>query len=344
MQFLFVFYFFIYSNFVWAQGLSIASWNIERLGHGSNKNYESLGIVGSHFDFIAIQEAMTVQGLELLKNALEQATRSSWDMMYSHPIGRGSYKEKYAFIWREESVAYESGAVVYLDRYDLYAREPYSARFIDLTTGEPFVAATVHIVFGRSVGDRTPEINELAEYWSWLHETYDDTPVLLLGDFNLPPTHAAWQPLLDRGAIPLITQGATTLSSIDGRYANLYDNVFIDESNTIGVSSSGILRFPELLGWTHEQARAYVSDHAPVFVLTHGAGLHLIEEVSITPQPSPGEKRVLREGPIIGNRNSMIAHRPDCPSYDAVAERNRVPFSTLSEALESGFRLAENCP
>lgn len=188
-----------------ANGLAIASWNIERLGHGSSKNYEALGIIGTHFDFIAVQEAMTAEGLEKLRASLEIASGEPWDMMYSHPIGRGSYKEKYAFIWREESVAYESGAVVYLDRYDLYAREPYSARFIDLTTGEPFVAATVHIVFGRSVGDRTPEINELAEYWSWLHETYDDTPVLLLGDFNLSPTHAAWQPLLDRGAIPLIT-------------------------------------------------------------------------------------------------------------------------------------------
>jgi hypothetical protein len=110
-----------------AQGLAIASWNIERLGHGSSKSYEALGVIGANFDFIAVQEAMTDEGMVLFHEALEDVTGDAWAMLYSHPIGRGSYKEQYGFIWREAKVAYESGAVVYLDRQDLYAREPYSA-------------------------------------------------------------------------------------------------------------------------------------------------------------------------------------------------------------------------
>ena len=337
---------FAFGSVASAQGLAIASWNIERLGHGSNKSFEALGVIGAHFDFIAIQEAMTAEGLERLKESLEAHSNDEWEMMYSHPIGRGSYKEKYAFAWRTSTVAYESGAVVYLDRYDLFAREPYSARFVDLTTGDQFVAATVHILYGRSVGDRTPEINELAEYWVWLHETYDNTPVLLMGDFNLAPTHNAWSALYSRGARPLITSGATTLSSHDGRYANLYDNIFVDADPQLAIRSAGILRFPEILGWTHEESRAHASDHAPVFLLTHEAQLRSAGQASINAQPSIEEatQTSVAQGPVIGNRNSNIAHRPDCPSYNAVSERNRVYFDTLEGALNSGSRLAGNCP
>lgn len=99
---------------VWAQvsdgkGLVIASWNIERLGHGQNKDYEALGQIGQLFDFIAVQEAMTVEGLYRFQAALQEATGETWGMMYSHRIGRSTYKEKYAFVWRESRIDYLDG-------------------------------------------------------------------------------------------------------------------------------------------------------------------------------------------------------------------------------------------
>ena len=48
--------------------------------------------------------------------------------------------------------------------------------------------------------------------------------------------------------------------------------------------------------------------------------------------------------PIVGNRNSMIYHRPDCPDYSKVSERNRVPFKSESAAQAAGYRKARNCP
>jgi endonuclease YncB( thermonuclease family) len=47
---------------------------------------------------------------------------------------------------------------------------------------------------------------------------------------------------------------------------------------------------------------------------------------------------------IIGNRNLMIYHRPDCPDYDKVSERNRVLFKTEADAEAAGYRKARNCP
>jgi len=81
----------------------------------------------------------------------------------------------------------------------------------------------------------------------------------------LAPKHAAWAPLR-LAAAPLIVAGATTLSSIEGRFANLYDNIWIPLGHALPVAEAGTFEFPRALGLTHEQARRRVSDHAPVWV------------------------------------------------------------------------------
>ncbi len=70
----------------------------------------------------------------------------------------------------------------------------------------------------------------------------------------------------------------------------------------------------------------------------------------------PWELRAAQRGPsaeweleaddarIIGNRNLMIYHRPDCPDYDKVGERDRAPFKTEAEAEAAGYKKARNCP
>jgi endonuclease YncB( thermonuclease family) len=60
---------------------------------------------------------------------------------------------------------------------------------------------------------------------------------------------------------------------------------------------------------------------------------------------APGVKpKAPATGPIIGNRNSKIYHLPNCPDYNKVSDRNRVPFKTESEAAAAGYRKARNCP
>lgn len=250
-----------------AQELVIASWNIQHLGHGTNKDYQALGEVGSRFDFIAVQEVMTVEGIEAFKEALEAKTGEPWQLMHSHLVGRSSYKEMYAFVWRESAVEYLDGAVVYLDPGNLFAREPYSARFRDLKSQQDFAASTVHIVYGKKIAERESELEELANYWQWLEEIYPNTPVMLMGDFNMPPRHKGWQTLKNLGVKPLLVEqmGATTLSTKEGKYANLYDNIWL-RSNSLLVGDVGIIKFPLLLGLTHKEARRTVSDHAPVYM------------------------------------------------------------------------------
>lgn len=49
-------------------------------------------------------------------------------------------------------------------------------------------------------------------------------------------------------------------------------------------------------------------------------------------------------GEIIGNKNSKIYHRPNCPGYNSVSEKNQVRFKSVEEAEAAGYRAAKNCP
>jgi endonuclease YncB( thermonuclease family) len=50
------------------------------------------------------------------------------------------------------------------------------------------------------------------------------------------------------------------------------------------------------------------------------------------------------EGTVIGNKNSKKYHRPDCPGYRDIAERNRDFFKTVEDAEAAGYKRAGNCP
>ena len=50
------------------------------------------------------------------------------------------------------------------------------------------------------------------------------------------------------------------------------------------------------------------------------------------------------KGMIIGNKNSHIYHLPECQSYYAVSEKNRVLFTNEKLAKANGYRKARNCP
>ena len=246
--------------------LALASFNIQHLGWDNDKDYEALAVIGRQFDFIAVQEVMNAEGIERKVEALEAQTGESWSTIYSHPIGRGSYQEKYAFVWRDSAVAYVDGAVVYVDERDTFAREPFSARFRSRPTGVEFAAATIHVLFGDSVSDRTPEIRYLARYWEWLADVYPGTSRMLFGDFNLNPGHEAWEPIKAE-AQKLIEGGGTTISPIDGRFPNTYDNIIVGQGTALDIRESGSYPFPRTLGISHEEARDHVSDHVPVFAL-----------------------------------------------------------------------------
>jgi hypothetical protein len=111
-----------------------------------------------------------------------------------------------------------------------------------------------------------------------------------------------------------------------------------------------------MIGWSHEKSRKHVSDHAPVYVSLGNARLDVsaidvqqpeTQATSQSPFKSAANKSsglssgVL--GAVRGNRNSEIYHRPDCPSYNKISERNRIEFESPDKAISAGYRIAGNC-
>lgn len=329
---------------------SIGTWNLEHLSIRDTKDFVAIAKVAKKVDFLAVQELMSEEALAALAKELTRQTGKQWSFMASHAVGRSTYKEMYGFVWKDEAIAYEDGAVTYLDRKDTFEREPYSARFKSLTDNSYFVVATVHILYGKSQADRASEIVALSNYWSWLKDTYpSNSQIMLMGDFNTPPTSPAWD-RLDSSARPLVLNGATTLSTTDGKFANLYDNIFVSKDSTMKVNSVQVFDYPKHLGLTHTQGRRSVSDHAPIFLNANlskgGKGSTSITtrqvETNATPVQAGTNKKSVNVA-IIGNRKTLVYHRPDCPSYDAVSEKNRVSFDSEADAVNQNFRLAGNC-
>ena len=335
-----------------AAELRLASWNVKHLGWDNDKHLPALARVAGRFDLVALQEVMGTEGVEALEDALEAETGTEWESLVSHELGAGRYKERYAFLWRKAVITYDEGAVVYIDDADRFLREPFSARFRARADGTTFVAATVHIRYGDSVSDRTPEVRALRRYWAWLAEIYPETTDrrLLMGDFNLEPDHPAWAPLTEV-AEPALTRGASTLGT-DGGWSKLYDNLFLTRESGLEVTGQGVLDFRPLLrrttdgDWPHEQARARISDHAPVYVLIDGAKLHPVEgEGRLEPaQAAPAcidlndaSRQALQELPHIGpeRARAIEAGRP----WEGAEELDRI--DGIGPAREADIRDSE---
>lgn len=332
--------------------VNIGTWNLEHLSVRPNKDFQGIAKVAQKVDFLAVQELMNEDALQALAKELTRQTGKHWSSMASHAVGRSSYKEMYGFVWRDDVVAYEDGAVTYLDRNDTFEREPYSARFKSLKDGTTFVVATVHILYGKSQADRASEITALSSYWAWLKDTYpDNNQIMLMGDFNTPPTSPAWDNL-DASAKPLVLNGASTLSTTDGKFANLYDNIFVGKQSAIKVKSVQVFNYPKYLSMTHAQGRDSVSDHAPIFLSADfsGGSRSTASAKPETTRPNPmkpttasGDSEKPLTLAIRGNKKTMIYHRPDCPSYNAVSEKNRVEFDNAAAAEAQHYHLAGNC-
>jgi endonuclease/exonuclease/phosphatase family metal-dependent hydrolase len=257
------------------------------------------------YDFIALQEVMSEAGVEQLVQMLEQQTGADWSSLVSETsVGRSKhYQEFYAFIWREDAIDYIGGAVVYLDPGDLFAREPLAARFQTDDGKHRWTAATVHVIYGDSREERRQEARQLDDYVSWLEaEVAEGDPVLLMGDFNLPPESAGFRDL-STVLTPAIREGESTLSAKEGRYANLYDNLWY-RPEALSIQKARIDHFPQRLRISHKEARKTISDHAPV-VIALGE-----------PLPLPEERGEVHAVPAADKVLEIVCVHPDAPGND----------------------------
>ncbi|ORU93576.1 MAG: hypothetical protein A6F72_07175 [Cycloclasticus sp. symbiont of Poecilosclerida sp. N] len=251
-----------------ALGLSVASWNILQLGWADNKKgYAPLVDVISQHDFVALQEVMSTESLDKLNSELNKT--GHWDIMVSHrSVGDGRYREFFAFIYRSDRIDYMGAANLYLDPGNKFARKPFSAKFCETATGFCFTAATVHLIYGKTIIRRQVEAMALSGYVDYLRSNIaQGDPILLTGDFNLDHESKGFEAIKYDGFTPLFST-KTTLSKSNNRHTSAYDNIWVNTTCRFKMcrspSNKYIDKSPRRLGMSHAQAREAVSGHALV--------------------------------------------------------------------------------
>ena len=182
----------------------------------------------SRFDVIAIQELKG--NLRALRDTLRFLGEDWGFLMTDVTAGDAGNKERLAFIF-DRTRARPSGLaaeiVVPPDRLERlddnalrqqFARTPYAVSF--QRGGATFILVTLHILFGGSEDERTPELQEIADVfgdWARRSNRFHHN-LLCLGDFNID----------DRAGSPLFDAFTSTGLTVPDALLNLRRTIFDD--------------------------------------------------------------------------------------------------------------------
>ena len=242
--------------------LRLVSWNIANLG--GSKDEVEIGVMADVLapaaDVVAVQEVITSPAGEEAVRRLGAALRrrsGSWEWTLSPPTtGRGS--ERYAFFWRTDRVRLDGSCFFDDALVGPVDREPFLCPFSN--GRQSVLVASFHAV----PTSKDPETeNRLLD---GLDQRYEQADLVVVGDFNQPARHSAFDGLRARGFADAVGDERTTLKAVRSpsgeTRANPYDHIFY-ETDEIRVARAGVLDFTDRFG-TLRDARA-VSDHLPVF-------------------------------------------------------------------------------
>ena len=250
---------------VFSQEAYISSFNTLRLGK-NQKDYQLTAKILSNFDLIGLIEVMNEDGVENLAEELEKVTHTKWDYhISSYPVGKSSYKEYFAFIWKSNRVKFLKTRGYYPDKNKFFSRQPYGADFkID---NIDFTMVLAHSIFGKSEKERRAEafkMGKVYDYFQNLDKKEND--IIIAGDFNLSALDEAFEPLLkhkDKITYTLDPKIKTTLGQ--NKLASSYDNMFLSKVYTTEFQGkSGALDFSKD---NYKVMRKEVSDHLPIFII-----------------------------------------------------------------------------
>jgi endonuclease/exonuclease/phosphatase family metal-dependent hydrolase len=189
--------------------LMVGTWNLRHFG-GLTEKWRSesgdspkrdlqsiltIAEVIRRFDVVALQE---VRGdLKALRHTMKALGRD-WGLVLSD-VTRGDpgNDERLGFLFDRRTVRMSGLAgelVVPVDEFDRigedalqrqFARTPYAVAF--QAGGETFILVTLHVLWGDSAAERTPELRAIAEWLDdWARDVHAwDHNLIALGDFNI---------------------------------------------------------------------------------------------------------------------------------------------------------------
>lgn len=248
------------------QELSIVSWNISNFGRTRIEKYNNLedfAQILKHADIVLIQEVVAkdpagAKAVAILSDELNR-TGSKWDYRVSDPTSFTSsqMKERYAFLWKTNSVKLKSRPSLLRELEQQVYREPYIAIFEH--NGKELTILNYH---SRKHYDKPElEIKLIIDYILELRVKN----IIFGGDFNCNDSHEVFEELFKAGYNSALKNQGTTLKREckNGIYLNhQIDNIYYFVKD-FDFSKSGII---DIIGDCCElkERRNSLSDHVPV--------------------------------------------------------------------------------
>ncbi|NP_001002674.1 deoxyribonuclease-1 isoform X1 [Danio rerio] len=254
----------------------IGAFNIKSFGNSKVSNATLLDIITKvvhRYDIILIQEVRD-SDLSATSKLMDSVNGGSspyqYDYIASEPLGRNTYKERYLFVYRSESVSavnsfhYDDGCEPC--GTDTFNREPFVVMFSSKTAVRDFALVPQHT----SPEVAVQEIDALHDVVLDTRQRLNTNNIMLLGDFNAGcryVSNSAWANIrlrTDQSYTWLIPDSADTTVT----HTNCpYDRIVATPDMMRGVApgSAQVFDFMEAHGLSQDWALA-VSDHFPVEV------------------------------------------------------------------------------
>lgn len=273
-----IFFRYILVLLVLVSGLSAAQAGDLRIGAYNIKSYgmtkvakpfviENIVKIVARYDLVLIQEIRNKdeKAVYELKKKLEEYTNNAYSVIISEPLGRSTYKEQYAYLYKNKTVSLVSH-YIYDDGLepfeDTFSREPFIAKFKEKLSGKTFTTIGAHLAPDFVVN----EMEELANVYKDVKKRYKTKDMIFMGDFNadchyldeyeeenlkLKDSKYTWH--IARN------QNTTTIETNDCSY----DRIITTGSISKNVFDSAVFNIMNEYGLNVEEANS-ISDHFPV--------------------------------------------------------------------------------
>jgi endonuclease/exonuclease/phosphatase family metal-dependent hydrolase len=260
---------------VWAGAyLRVVSWNLRHEGYSGETDYAgdaaqiwnqfgSTSTSPNGCDVVFCQEIMYESAAQGIANALTSLSGVTWTYAITPPLGRTTYKECYAVIYRTDNVQLLS-STVWNDVGDKFEREPQIVKLRDKRTLADFTFINWHTIWGTTT-ERQAEIAEIANVFKSVQNgDTTDQDVILVGDNNCDATSTWWANLTSTANIsPQVSykvNDPTTINS-SGSYVSPYDHFWFQSTYVTEYSSSGRDYISNTVTFYNG-----LSDHAPIWL------------------------------------------------------------------------------
>ncbi|AKQ70812.1 DNAse I protein DHP2 [Myxococcus hansupus] len=258
----------------WAQAgsyLRVVSWNLRHEGWTAEQTYrEDAEQIWRQYganansnngcDLVFLQEVMNASVVPAIVAELNAVSGVKWSYAQTPLIGRSSYKEIYAVLYREDTVALLSSSV-YADTGDKFEREPQVVRVRHTRTGADYTFINWHTVWG-NLSDRDAEVRNIGTVFKSVQDASStDQDVILLGDHNMACTAASWSNLVSLSPTVACRLDVATTINLSGGFANAYDHFWMQPAYVTEFSAAG----RDYIANTRDFVTR-LSDHAPIYL------------------------------------------------------------------------------